>query len=793
MSYASSNWSSAEYITNSQNAWMNWSTAPPPQSLPQIPPDPAYNPSTSDVPYGYTPGYTSTSANNDHGLSMCENPGEKKFDTAFAAPAINLGTGDRFSQLLEAKMSLMNAGSGLAQPNGGGIEVQQQSYDYGMQNYPFQPQPQPQPQSQTNPYPLPVSTSTSSTYDSNASTNGYLTPNRFSNMIVSGVPASAGTSNPFIPNMGVNPTPTPLQTPQDQNQNQIQPQFMPDSDTYQIAPPPPPQGDLSDSTTSSSASPRSILSTFLSQRSNININVNQQSYQGTPVYSQQVTPSFDQREVEKHLADWSQVHIQPDLVAPLPASVQDYKRQATPPVVSGDGSRYKYLSSSSTSMEYPQQYPFTYPSSQPSSAQNSFNPSPSVNHLPVSGQTSIRSSHSPTVLSHSIDQTQQRASMTGWTSSQPITPIIASTSSQSILPPVPSQEEEALPPLLKIRMKDSANGAPALPPQPDNLELEPILEWTSTQPALIPKKQSRPKDGHSHKRQEEDEVEIVQREKPLAKEEEKEAKKGRPEKRKRKSTNVVEREDEAGEPKSIKISKVAKPPIEKTIIACNNCRAKKLKCNGEKPKCYHCHRRGEETCLYEAVLRRRGPGKHNKEKKSKSGSSGTGSSKKRKSTRRGDQDGESDSDSGSESDQDQNTEDDEGDTPVKTTTKKSKSRSKRQSTSSSAVPPLATENPAQSQSEERHHYFESFGLGGGGSIGRIDTRRLDESELKNMSYVLNSTSDHNRNEGGPDKGTQGGNLAMGFGGGLNIIDSGSGAMPHLGGIGSRFVTSTARE
>lgn len=43
------------------------------------------------------------------------------------------------------------------------------------------------------------------------------------------------------------------------------------------------------------------------------------------------------------------------------------------------------------------------------------------------------------------------------------------------------------------------------------------------------------------------------------------------------------------------------------------------RCDGVKPKCHHCSRRNEDSCVYDTVLRRRGPGKKNK---SKSGSSG---------------------------------------------------------------------------------------------------------------------------------------------------------------------------
>ena len=52
----------------------------------------------------------------------------------------------------------------------------------------------------------------------------------------------------------------------------------------------------------------------------------------------------------------------------------------------------------------------------------------------------------------------------------------------------------------------------------------------------------------------------------------------------------------------------------KPTIACYNCRSKKLKCDGARPKCHHCTRRGEASCAYDVVLRRRGPGKKTKDK-----------------------------------------------------------------------------------------------------------------------------------------------------------------------------------
>ncbi|ORX34535.1 hypothetical protein BD324DRAFT_610110 [Kockovaella imperatae] len=50
----------------------------------------------------------------------------------------------------------------------------------------------------------------------------------------------------------------------------------------------------------------------------------------------------------------------------------------------------------------------------------------------------------------------------------------------------------------------------------------------------------------------------------------------------------------------------------KPVIACHMCRARKLKCNGVRPKCANCVRRNEDSCEYDTVLRRRGPGRNNK-------------------------------------------------------------------------------------------------------------------------------------------------------------------------------------
>ncbi|KAI0050398.1 hypothetical protein FA95DRAFT_623081 [Auriscalpium vulgare] len=63
----------------------------------------------------------------------------------------------------------------------------------------------------------------------------------------------------------------------------------------------------------------------------------------------------------------------------------------------------------------------------------------------------------------------------------------------------------------------------------------------------------------------------------------------------------------------------------KTVVACDFCRRRKLKCTGERPRCAACQKRAAEKpheqveCRYEPFARRRGPGKSPK---------GSGGSKK---------------------------------------------------------------------------------------------------------------------------------------------------------------------
>jgi len=63
-------------------------------------------------------------------------------------------------------------------------------------------------------------------------------------------------------------------------------------------------------------------------------------------------------------------------------------------------------------------------------------------------------------------------------------------------------------------------------------------------------------------------------------------------------------------PKADAVRALSKKKGPKVPIACNNCRERKLKCNGQQP-CLNCERRGVggfSDCAYDPTPKRRGPG-----------------------------------------------------------------------------------------------------------------------------------------------------------------------------------------
>ncbi|EPQ56860.1 hypothetical protein GLOTRDRAFT_137358 [Gloeophyllum trabeum ATCC 11539] len=60
---------------------------------------------------------------------------------------------------------------------------------------------------------------------------------------------------------------------------------------------------------------------------------------------------------------------------------------------------------------------------------------------------------------------------------------------------------------------------------------------------------------------------------------------------------------------STSASRETRKPSSMTVIACRQCRARKIRCDSTRPMCNNCLKRGNE-CEYDAVPKRRGPDKH---------------------------------------------------------------------------------------------------------------------------------------------------------------------------------------
>ncbi|KAF9077738.1 hypothetical protein BDP27DRAFT_487479 [Rhodocollybia butyracea] len=70
----------------------------------------------------------------------------------------------------------------------------------------------------------------------------------------------------------------------------------------------------------------------------------------------------------------------------------------------------------------------------------------------------------------------------------------------------------------------------------------------------------------------------------------------------------------------------AKPKGKKTLIACDFCRGRKLRCDGKRPSCSNCKSRDDQLCVYQSHPRRRGPGKAPKGSRKKKSEVGTSAS-----------------------------------------------------------------------------------------------------------------------------------------------------------------------
>ncbi|WWC57986.1 uncharacterized protein I303_100521 [Kwoniella dejecticola CBS 10117] len=847
---ASSSTPSSSYIASSQNAWMNWSANLPVNSTSDPPLATKHNTTTSAAssstydanriisygfPYMDIPPSAGPSTSNAVGttyLDQKDKDFESKFlSAAFAAPAINLGTGDRFSQLLEAKMSMMSGMSNAQNTNSeyGSMTApiptaQPQQYDYRLQEFPIQaqdtnpvnPYPTSAPMSSANPNmhnanPLPISPTIAKSFQHVLNppdphfNSTFITPNRFTAMNMPPppppqvVPDQSTSLRPAddtsIASPYVTSTYGNMSRPVDDiaSFSAIQTPWLQGMGGFGGPPPPPPQREMPS------------LSPVTSSNTRINTPYTQYTQQGgsrlLPEYAHRSQPVFDPLAIEKHLSDWSQTQIQPDLVAPLPDPVQYYNRQRSPTSSQGDGSTYIQSSAQSQGQARSNFLPIEYPhpQAQSSSAPPSINPSSPVTHLaplPASAPTSVRSSKSPINPSAPAPQ---RQIITGWSSNAAVTPKAAPNESSSRIKANAVAAEENLPPVLKIRVKKSNSidkGSTASYPAPGLVKKTPnppkavsgnltsapkgtkFSFSTSINKADLALKSKRKKDNTAQELDEEKEhapskpkhnESGVSRKKRKTASKDKEAEPQKTAEPPLASSN----EDKAAfrtAPSTKTETQCLKTPIDKTVIACNNCRAKKLKCNGEKPKCFHCHRRGEDTCVYEAILRRRGPGKHNKEKPPKEAKEG----KKRKSTastQENEDHSSNEHDSEDDGDQDDN---EEGNKSIR---------------------------KASSDNGQTQPVYESFGLGGGGEMGRIDSRRLNEDELQNMTYILKKDKDQDNSfkdnstpktilQSGTEKGNgnpRQGVLGMGFGHNLNTQNL------NLLGSGSRFELSTARD
>ncbi|KAK8845306.1 hypothetical protein IAR55_006019 [Kwoniella newhampshirensis] len=582
------------------------------------------------------------------------------FDT-FAGSVVNLETGSRFDQLLEAKMNLMNQNRGQFEP----VSVTAPPSQVDFSPLGFFPSTA-LPVEQSPLYPQPPSSE-------------LLQP-------------SLSVSNSFTPM-------SQTQSPALESQQQEQPTGF----SYRVP-------------LSSSQSPswQNVPNQYSAQPPMTHSPSNvvytpqygqQKHQQHTPTPPQQrSTPpmplSLDPAAVERRLQDLTQTQIQPDLVAPLPNEISwvlqrhrssgssDSDRRSSygqMPVQSSSQDHSKSAATSGMTFKTPQSgyssTPLISSGLSQTSTSISLQPSqtlPTSSSLPMSSGLSTSAYISePMYATHAVRRSAQSSPLSdqhqppkptflsrkatypplsdnspalGFSGPPPlsesqsypsafpsrplqmpttelpwINPLGSTNRIESVRQPPPLPE--ALPPVLKIRVFNSeqakrnplALGSSVQLPTPasaidDPSSAEPTKSSaTSVRPTnskkfsfsttMVQPKKARGK-GKAKKNLEESSSGTKEPQPPSASKS--------PESKKRKNETA-----ETNEERERRL-------LDKTTIACNMCRTKKLKCNGDRPRCFHCARRGEEACTYDPVLRRRGKGRKNK-KKGSAGSDRSGS------------------------------------------------------------------------------------------------------------------------------------------------------------------------
>ncbi|WVQ93896.1 hypothetical protein IAU59_000974 [Kwoniella sp. CBS 9459] len=820
-------------------------------AYPFQPADP-YNPSN-----GYDAqesGYTG-----QHGVPDCiaqngveGSPTHKKhFDTAFTAPAINLGTGNRFSELLEAKMNMISGNHNSSES----VMMEDPQSSSSSSTFDYRTY---------SSYTLPTPSSTGP--QMSVSTSYYpslpQTPAQSSFSVTSTPPVTNHLGRADLYNSGPPPPPDPIEAKAQAQAQQAQTMsaasnrysdsvafsgrptaivdlsnlssqpsgsgsapsdWMPAPLQYSIPPPPP----LQTKTTSLAGLIPNARSQRLDLVSPPSHQLPHPGHHAQPAVGTLVEQprSYEPSTIDRRLHDPSATHIQPDLVAPLPSEVSYYKsRKDYQYLQNGSSYNQEYGQVPSTALPayitdqmrptfppQPLQAKLAYDHLQPTSSNGTYTSQPPSSPAPypsqpIPSELSKRNGPSPTPSnllppSANYPTTQPANSQSSSTRiSPPSSSLIQPKSAQ--LPPLPSwqqaqsriqpsvlpwdsdatsqpsggtkkQHPEILPPLLKVNRSgkgvDRADGRDGTESTSNTRPSTPAKFSISTNVRASMLKDKKKAKGKGKGKSKDEPIEDSPAE-PSA----------RPEKKKRKTAIDSPTDTSASSGKSSAASAPASKAVdktsaamsaststessskkslpEKTVIACNNCRAKKLKCNGERPRCYHCTRRGEDACMYEAILRRRGPGRNNKEKKSKDDGKKGHDSHENDSTAAsstGRHGGLSPDVSGFGSGSSSDVEELEDD-----------------HTPHQAQPQIQSQDSASSNSAK--NYQRPSGrpnLGMGGGDRGDDSHRLNEEDIKGMEYILGN------NKGADRLGT---GLGMGFGG-LSM------------GSGSRFELSTARD